>query len=165
MRYALLKTLKFVITKSRFWPLFKYRPKYLIFLLFTIYRIKPQKNISARSGASWLEFRHDIGSLDGTLINHYGYMNTSPFEKMWFDGFRLKGLIEGLVSWIEGLVSWCLCFMCMYVRARVDFRVSFDVEKVSEQNPNTLTSWKISKGVNPSSVSYTHLTLPTILLV
>ena len=26
--------------------------------------------------------RHDIGSLDGTLINHYGYMNTSPFEKM-----------------------------------------------------------------------------------
>ena len=35
-------------------------------------------------------------------------------------------------------------------RARVDFRVSFDVEKVSEQNPNTLTSWKISKGVNPS---------------
>ena len=28
MRYALLKTLKFAITKSRFWPLFKYRPKY-----------------------------------------------------------------------------------------------------------------------------------------
>ena len=36
-------------------------------------------------------------------------------------------------------------------RARVDFRVSFDVEKVSEQNPNTLSSWKISKGRNPNS--------------
>ena len=35
-------------------------------------------------------------------------------------------------------------------RARIDFRVSFDVEKVSEQNPNTLSSWKTSKSRNPN---------------